>query len=122
MKASSRKFSVGERVWLFDSNYRILVDGRKRFPPTFAEHYRERIVVDIRRRGYSFATTSDPACIEKVGFEIAEKRYRSDREKIDEVWAKEHRSTIVSVVEYRCPPEMLRRVAEVIGYETEGKT
>jgi hypothetical protein len=116
-QTSARKFAVGQRVWEFDQNHRVYVEGQ--IGPVFSEHFRPYKVVGIEGRSYRIGAGSDPERRSSlVGFAKAEKTYYTDEEKAEAIWEDSHRYRIVDQVK-RVDVRALRKIAELIGYKAD---
>jgi hypothetical protein len=114
---SARKFAVGQRVWEFDENHRVYVEGQS--GPVFSEYFRPYKVVGIEGRSYRIGAGSDPERWSSlVGFAKAERTYCSDEEKAEAIWEDSHRYRIIDQVR-RVDVKALRKIAELIGYKAD---
>jgi hypothetical protein len=119
MSKQARKFTVGQRVWLFDINHRVYPKGAGcTSGPIYAEHFRACRVFGIQGRSYLIASFADEdgKFASPVGFAKAEKRYLTDAEKAEKVYVDGNRYRIVNALE-RADAATLRKVAALIGYE-----
>jgi hypothetical protein len=123
MKA--RKFEPGQRVWEFDPNRRVYSKAPPgkiwaKGGPIFAEHFRPMQVYRIEGRSYLIGTPpgewGGEKFARKYGFDKAERLFRTYAEREGEIWMDENRYRLIRVIERCRDLEILKRVAELVGY------
>lgn len=118
-----RKFAIGQRIWSFDENRRRYATdsatGRRAGSPIFAAHFEPHTVAGIEARSYLIVRGHPPEgqwnTPVKVGFDKAERAYRTDDERDAQIWVEDHRWKVVEAVR-RADVATLKRVAAVVGY------
>jgi hypothetical protein len=110
---------VGSTVWYFDENRRVYLkggDGRSCGGPIWREHWRPVAIVSENSVSWI------GQCGEKINKKLlaagALTEWASSQEEIDErQWVAEHRYKIVRALEQERRPDLIRQVAEVLGWK-----
>lgn len=102
---------IGKTIWRFDINRRVY--SKKNKGPIYREHWVPINVIGETSRSWLYGSARKPYRVPKNG---PHPGFALTQEEVDEdCWANENRRYIVNMVE-RCPLDVLKRVAEVVGY------
>lgn len=114
----NKESMIGKEIWCFDVNRRVYQkgpDGQSCGSPIWAEHWVPCKIVGETSR--SWITSRWDKKVPKKGYDRT--KWAFSKEEVDlMVWANENRWKIINEVErLNQSPELLRKVAEVIGYK-----
>lgn len=97
-----RKFAPGQRVWLYDQNRRVYLNGSS--SPDHESSYVEHEITGISGRSYHIARVllgrlkGHVGHVETVGFDKAERTYLTTEEKDDEVFRQTYSNGLAETV------------------------
>src|SRR5947209_4689039 len=112
MPERPRTLKVGDMIWEFDHNRRRYPkDGGVTRSPIYREHWRPVEIIGETSRSWIVGKRKVPKTGEHRGFAF------SEQEVDDDCWLHEHRPSISSAL-YRVEDvNVLRQVAEIIGWK-----
>lgn len=108
MRLNSR-FKPGDKVYIFDYDRRIYENGRCG-PPIFREHFRE-VTINSETSRSLVVGTFRPKKYAKSGSE-----FYNLQDIEDACWEREHKYRIKELVGGISDVELLRKIADLIGY------
>lgn len=117
---------IGATVWHFDENRRVYThdDGTRSSGPIWRKHWEPWVIVGETSRSWIALPSSwyikDPAS--KFARKLPKKGVLStwcwSEEEIDRrAWAREHKYKIADRVQRVVDPDVLKKIAELVGYE-----
>jgi hypothetical protein len=117
---------IGKPFWYFDRDHRVYVadDGTKTNYPVWHKHWTEWKVVGETSRSWIVLPArwgiNDPT--HKSARKIPKKGThqdwcQSEKEIVERAWAHDHKYKIADRVQRLADPAILRKVAELVGYE-----
>jgi hypothetical protein len=115
---SNPMLGIGSTIWMFDINRRVYPKPRSEYSggPIYREHWRPVTIEGETSRSWvtSWYGKKVPKRGKSQGIAFTEAEVEAD------VWAKEHRSKIVRMVE-RCEIETLKVIAKAVCYTYNDK-
>jgi hypothetical protein len=112
------ELKVGSKIWKFDVNCRVYqrdARGMAHGGPIYREHWREVEITGETRVSWLTHYGKAPKKGPHHGWAF------TLREVEDDCWVKDHRYRIADTVQRCHDAEVLRRVAEVVGYVSGGE-
>jgi hypothetical protein len=102
---------IGETVYIFDENRRVYhrnEKGNACAAPIYREHFRPDVIV----------SETSVSWVTRKGHKIPKKRVRfyTEQGMNDKCWLNDHRYQIISKIQLNDDPEILRKIADLIGY------
>lgn len=111
---------IGQTVWVFDPNrrvYRKNAAGCGFGAPVYREHFRPIVISGETSRSWTVGDGRWQIKIPKAGGAVRGNIFMTEAAVNDDVWIKEHKYRIESLVGRLTDVETLRKVAALIGYE-----
>lgn len=119
---------VGDVVWMFDSNRRVYPEGISA-APIYREHWTTLVIVG--ETAQSWLIGWNPRHPLHKAWKLSKKdptraklqnrwyRIETSQQAVDaDCWAHEHRYAIARIVQSVVDGEMLRRIVDLIGYQS----
>ena len=117
---------VGDRLWRFDINRRVYNGSGMNSRIIYAEHFTPHTITGETVKSWLIAGDyGDAIRVSKSELREAGKggygghQWFTDSGREDDIWRHVHRSKITDLVD-RADPALLRKVAEVVGYQANG--
>lgn len=112
------RFTARQRIWRFDENrreYEHDADGRTFGGPIYEKHFVEYRVIAIEARSYLIQRSSPHK--ERIGISKADREFYGDEDKLNNIWMNHHRYKVQNAVGKCKDVAILRKVAEIVGYQ-----
>ena len=111
----TRKYKIGDRVWLFDRDHREYTTGNGCLSgePIYEKQFLQYMVVGIEKRSYMLEYTTGGR--RTVSFMVGEKApWYSDSERDDKIWDRQYRPAIYDAIVNFATVSMLRKIKGIL--------
>lgn len=111
---------VGDPIWIFDDNHRVYQKGK--LGPVWREKWRKRLIIGETSRSWLVGCSMNSPYPTKISKKGPHHGVAFSESEIDEAaYIEENRYRISEAVRYVRDANVLRKVAELIGYKEPTK-
>lgn len=119
----TEELKIGTKVWVFDLDHRVYPKSETRWKfgsPIYSEHFRPAEITGETTRSWIVrgGMIGEKRIPKKAPF--ANTGVYSDSLKDDKIWENQHRNKIIDQLRFCNDVDVLRKIAELIGYEPDG--